>query len=182
MRLTWRSIGLTVLVVSLAFGAMGCAKKAANTGSSPGGGGGGSFSVRTPTVEPTELTSSLAGQAGGQTTGTAKFIAGNPGTRVTVEMKGLPPGAHTAYIYHVNCEGQGEKHGPLTQLDAGADGAGTSSTQFVSFTLGHFLEGDHFVAVHAATGDNPGAVISCGKIENASAATGAATATATTTP
>ena len=169
MQRNWRIIVLVLMLAMLATGSLACAKRNTTpaSGSTPGGGGaGGGAVIRTQIPDPTALTATLAAEGGGQAAGTVEFVAGNPGTKVTVQMTGLTPGKHVGFIYHASCEGAGEKHGPLTEIEAGADGSGTATTNFVSFALVHFIEEPHFLAVHAGDAAAPGEVVSCGEIEN----------------
>ena len=182
MRVSRRAIAVGLAVAAIALVSIACTKKDSGTAGGAAGAGG---PVRTSTPEPTALSATLSARGGGQASGTAQFVPGSPGTRVTLEMKSLPSGPKTAYIYKGSCEGAGQRFGPLTTLEPAADGSATSSTNFVSFTLGQFLDGEHFLSVHAGTGDNAGAVLSCGKIEaggGAASGGGGAAATATGTP
>jgi hypothetical protein len=169
----WRIIVLGLLLAMLATGTLACAKRnttasGSNNGGGGGGAGGGGAVIRTQIPDPTALTATLAPEGGGQAAGTVEFAPGSPGTKVTVNATGLTPGKHVGFIYHGSCEGAGEKHGPLTEIEAGADGAGTATTNFVSFALVHFIEEVHFIAIHAGDAAAPGAVVSCGEIKNAS--------------
>jgi hypothetical protein len=100
-------------------------------------------------------------------TGTADLVPGSPGTKITVELKGLPAGDFVAYIYHQSCQGSGERHGPLTKFTVEGDTA-TSVTNFVSLALNHFSSEAHFIVVHKGTSDAPGDPVSCGEIKAAS--------------
>jgi hypothetical protein len=165
------TVGLMVLIMLL--GAVACAKRTpgGNASSSNGGGGGGSNTAASPTATKaaaaTELTATIEAVGGSGVTGTADLVPGSPGTKITVELKGLPAGDHVAYIYHQSCEGSGERHGPLTAFTTEGD-TSTSVTPFVSLALDHFASEPHFIVIQEGTSDAPGAAIACGEIKAAS--------------
>lgn len=163
MRRNWQSAALGLAIVLLAGAAVGCAKR--DTTTSGGMQVGSLGSVRTPMPDPTGLVATLAAQGGGKAAGTAELVPSDAGSKISVTMQGLAAGNYTAYIYHNNCDGAGEKHGPLTAFTAAADGAGTSVTNFVTLRLVHFSEDVHFIAIHQSTPAATGPQVACGKIE-----------------
>ena len=119
MRRTWTIIGIALLSSLLVFGAMGCKKRVPTT---PTGTTNfvGVAPAQTEIPEPDALVAELKPVGTSQAAGKATFAKGDSGvgSKITVEMTGLPAGAHLNYIYHNNCNGEGEKHGPLTALNA----------------------------------------------------------------
>lgn len=160
---------MVILLVSVT----ACAKRTVggNTSGSSGSGGGGgnAAAAATETAAPraTELTATMEAEGGSGVTGTADLVPGSPGTKITVELQGLPAGDHVAYIYHQSCEGSGERHGPLTAFTAEGD-TSTSTTNFVSLALDHFNSEPHFIVIQGGTSDAPGDPIACGEIKAAS--------------
>ncbi|MSQ35798.1 MAG: hypothetical protein EXR63_01460 [Dehalococcoidia bacterium] len=163
MQRKWQSVALGLAVVLLAAGALGCAKRQAATSSVSQVGGIGS--VRTQTPDPMGLQAVLGAQGGGRASGTAELLPGDSGSKIAVTLQGLAAGAYTGFIYHVSCGGAGEKHGPLAAFTAAADGAGTSTTNFITLRLVHFAEDVHFMAIHSGTSDAPGPLVACGEIK-----------------
>jgi hypothetical protein len=159
----WQLLALGLAIAVLAVGALGCAKRQPATGS--GSSVGGLGSVRTQIPDPTALTAALTAQGGGRASGTAELLPGDSGSKVTLTLAGLAAGNYIGYVYHKSCEGAGEKHGPLTAFTAAADGAGTSTTNFITLRLVHFIEDEHFIAVHQGSTEAPGPLVACGKIE-----------------
>lgn len=168
MRKTFAIVGVTLLGAGLAFGAIGCTKRIAPppvastnfVGVAP---------AQTEIPEPEALVAELKAVGSGQTSGKASFAKGDSGvgSKITVEVTGAPPGAHLNYIYHNNCTGEGEKHGPLTALNADAAGVATGVTNFSSLSMAHFVTGSHFLAVHGgATSETAGPAIACGAIKD----------------
>lgn len=159
-------MGLLVLIVAV--GAIGCAKRQPATSSSTvGSGGGGSAPVRTAEAEVTSVKGTMEAKGGSNVTGTAELAPGNPGTKVTVTVKGLQGSQYIAYIYHGSCDGAGERHGPLSAFQADGDNF-TSTTNFISLALNHFGGEPHFLVIHTGTSDNVGASVSCAELKNAS--------------
>jgi Cu/Zn superoxide dismutase len=159
------TVGLLVLM--LAVTALACEKRTpGQTSASSGGGSGGGTPAPTRTAVPevTALEATMEGEGGSSVTGTAELVPGNPGTRITVTVQGLPAGNHVAYIYHQSCEGSGERHGPLTAFTAEGENS-TSTTNFVSLAMGHFAGESHFIVIHSGTSDNPGEAVSCGEVQ-----------------
>ena len=159
-------VGLLTIVVATAL--LGCAKREpVQSSSSSSNTGGGTAATRVATIEATELVAEMKAVGGGAVTGTADLLAATPGTKITVELKGLPAGDHVAYIYHASCSGTGERHGPLSAFTTTGD-TSTSVTNFVSLALNHFNSEPHFIVIQNGTSDNPGPAIACGEIKDAS--------------
>lgn len=159
-------VSLTMVVVAATL--LGCAKRepVQSSSSSSSSGSTTSAATREATAEATELVAEMKAEAGSGITGTADLIAATPGTKITVELKGLTAGDHVAYIYHGSCAGSGERHGPLSAFNISGDTA-TSTTNFVSLALSHFASESHFIVVQKGTSDAPGAAESCGEVKAA---------------
>lgn len=168
MRKKFAMIGIPLLGAALLFSVFPCTKRIAPpptastnfVGVAP---------ARTEIPEPAALVAELKSEGSGQTTGKATFAKGDSGvgSKITVEITGAPPGAHLNYIYHNNCKGEGEKHGPLSALNADASGAASGVTNFISLSMSHFVTGSHFLAVHGgATSETAGPAIACGEIKD----------------
>ena len=114
--------------------------------------------------DASELVANIAGVGDVAASGTATFFAEGSGTRIEVSITGLPPGMHANHVHHGSCEGQGEVHVPLTELDVSAGGDAQASTVWPDNDLTHFST-SHYVAAHElSSADGVGPVIACGNV------------------
>jgi hypothetical protein len=161
-------LGVGLLVVIVAVGALGCAKRQPVTSASTTTtSGGGAAPVRTAEAEVTSVKGPMEAKGGSNVTGTAELSAATPGTKVLVTVKGLTGTQYIAYIYHGSCEGAGERHGPLSAFQADGDNF-TSTTNFISLALNHFGGEPHFLVIHTGTSDSVGTAVSCAELKTAS--------------
>lgn len=168
MRGNIRIWGVSLLLLTVALVAVGCEKREPVTSSTVSNtGGGGSTAVRTAEAEVTSVKGPMEAKGGSNVTGTAELVAGTPGTKVTVTVKGLQGSQYVAYIYHGSCDGAGERHGPLSAFQPDGDNS-TSTTNFISLALNHFGGEPHFLVIHTGTSDNVGASVSCAELKSGS--------------
>ena len=95
--------------------------------------------------------------------GSALITATGSTTEVTVQLTGLPEGAHAGHIHQGTCEAPGSPVAPLQEVTAGQDGAGTI-TSIAEVDPMSVMDGNHIVAYHERGAPNPGAPIVCGQI------------------
>ncbi len=157
MRKHWLLIGIGLFIAIFAFAAVACDDDDdEDNGDSNGG-------------EPTEISSAqiagivLSALEDSGVTGSATIVDVDGNTVVTVTVDGgLEEGAHANHIHDGSCADQGAPHVTLVELEADASGsaATTETTGYAEGDPGfaHWLEEDHYVAVH----DLGGAVVACG--------------------
>jgi hypothetical protein len=126
------------------------------------------------TVAPVPTDTSMAAQpmAGSVTmnavgtsgvTGQASFMEHGAGqTMVTVNLRAQGNTTHSGHIHQGTCDSPGQVVQPLQDVTL-ANGTG-SSTSTVSVPLATVMNGQHIVAYHASSGENPGPPVVCGQI------------------
>lgn len=95
-------------------------------------------------------------------TGEAQFMDQNPQTMVTVNLTAQGSSTHSGHIHTGTCASPGAVVAPLKDITL-ANGSGTSSTS-IPVPMATVMNGQHIVAYHAGSGDNPGAPVVCGEI------------------
>jgi predicted lipoprotein with Yx(FWY)xxD motif len=185
MRKPWTLIGISVLMAALTVAAIGCSsdnKKDTGAGatatevvSETPRATQSATGTPAPGAEIAPITmnevngSGVTGSATITETGVNVAVASPGHTQVVVTIDGgLEPGSHLSHIHHGNCSNPtGEIHVNLTNVEAGADGAGIALTSDPVPAAGgepppfsHWLAREHYVAVHALNGD----VVSCGDV------------------
>jgi hypothetical protein len=100
---------------------------------------------------------------GSGVTGQAQFMDHGQGqTMVTVNLAAQGNSTHSGHIHQGTCDAPGSVVAPLQDITL-ANGAGTS-TSTVPAPLATVMNGQHIVAYHASSGENPGAPVVCGQI------------------
>lgn len=178
MKRHWLLIGMALLAVAFAVGAVAC--------------GGGKKEKKAPTAteeayaSPEATATAPAGGAGAEiapitmnqvdgseVTGSATMTeTATGGTQVEVTIAGyLEEGSHQSHLHHGTCATQpGEIHTTLSSVEAGADGSGSASTTIETADdpanppFSHWLAREHYLAVHALDGT----LVSCGDVVAAS--------------
>jgi hypothetical protein len=111
-------------------------------------------------------------------TGQAQIMDhGNGSTMVTVNLMAQGNSTHSGHIHTGTCDAPGDVVVPLQDVTL-ANGTGSSSST-LQVPLATVMNGQHIVAYHASSGDNPGAPVVCGTIP--AMAAGGATAGSTGT-
>lgn len=106
-------------------------------------------------------------------TGQAQIMDhGNGQTMVTVNLTAQGNSTHSGHIHTGTCEAPGDVVVPLQDITL-ANGTGSSSST-LSVPLSTVMNGQHIIAYHASSGDNPGAPVVCGAIPAQQGGTGAA--------
>lgn len=95
-------------------------------------------------------------------TGQAQFMSQGEGTMVMVNLTAQGNSTHSGHIHQGTCDAPGEVVVPLQDVTL-ANGAGSSSST-IQVPLATVMNGQHIVAYHASSGDNPGAPVVCGQI------------------
>jgi hypothetical protein len=95
-------------------------------------------------------------------TGEAQFMDQGPQTMVTVNLTAQGSSTHSGHIHTGTCASPGAVVVPLNDITL-ANGSGTSSTS-IPVPMATVMNGQHIVAYHASSGDNPGAPVVCGEI------------------
>ncbi|HEX2208165.1 MAG TPA: hypothetical protein VHG93_10825 [Longimicrobium sp.] len=107
------------------------------------------------------VTMNAAGNSG--LTGQAQFMDHGQGqTMVTVTLTGQGNGTRSGHVHQGTCDRPGQVVAPLQDVTL-ANGTGTS-TSTVQVPLATVMNGQHIVAYHTGSGDNPGAPAVCGQI------------------
>ncbi|WP_420125989.1 hypothetical protein [Longimicrobium sp.] len=119
------------------------------------------------TATANTVTMNAVGTSG--VTGQAQFMSEGEGTMVMVNLTAQGNSTHSGHIHQGTCDAPGEVVVPLQDVTL-SNGAGSSSTT-IQVPLATVMNGQHIVAYHASSGDNPGAPVVCGQIP---AQTGAA--------
>jgi hypothetical protein len=96
-------------------------------------------------------------------TGQAQFMEHGAGqTMVTVNLTAQGGSTHSGHIHTGTCDAPGAVVVPLQDVTL-ANGTG-SSTSTIEVPLATVMNGQHIVAYHQSSGDNPGAPVVCGAI------------------
>ena len=96
-------------------------------------------------------------------TGQAQIMDhGNNQTMVTVNLTAQGNSTHSGHIHTGTCDAPGDVVVPLEDVTL-ANGAGSSSST-LSVPLATVMNGQHIVAYHQSSGENPGAPVVCGAI------------------
>lgn len=115
------------------------------------------------------VTMNAAGGSG--VTGQAQFMDhGSGSTMVTVNLTAQGNSTHSGHIHTGTCDAPGDVVVPLQDVTL-ANGTGSSSST-LQVPLATVMNGQHIVAYHASSGDNPGAPVVCGTIPAMGAAAG----------
>ncbi|HST61871.1 MAG TPA: hypothetical protein VLK84_24435 [Longimicrobium sp.] len=110
-------------------------------------------------------------------TGQAQFMdQGGTATMVMVNLTAQGNSTHSGHIHTGTCDAPGDVVVPLQDVTL-ANGTGSASST-IQVPMATVMNGQHIVAYHASSGDNPGAPVVCGTIP-AMAAGGAAASTGT---
>ncbi len=159
MRRNWLLIGIGLLVAVFAVGAVACGD---DDGDSNGDSNGGD-ATEPSSAEIADIVLSAFEDSGVSGSASITDSGGNTEVTVTVDA-GLEEGSHLNHIHDGTCDDQGDPHVTLTEVAAGADGSApaTTTTEFAEGDPGfaHWLEADHYVAVHALDGS----VVACGDV------------------
>lgn len=160
MRKNWLLIGIGLFIAIFAFAAVACDDDDDEDNGATNGG------------EPTEISSAqiagivLSALEDSGVTGSATIVDVDGNTEVTVAVDGgLEEGSHLNHIHDGSCaDPTGPVHVTLTALEAdeGGSAATTTTTEFEEDNpdFAHWLEADHYVAVH----DLGGAIVACGDV------------------
>lgn len=95
-------------------------------------------------------------------TGQAQFMDQAGQTMVMVNLTAQGNSTHSGHIHSGTCASPGPVVVPLNDITL-ANGAGTSSTT-VAVPMATVMNGQHIVAYHASSGENPGPPVVCGEI------------------
>jgi hypothetical protein len=157
---------ILVLAAAAAFAlAAGCGGSSGDdddSGDGGGGGGGGApTATRTPRVTVTNATVTFEASATSPATGTATLVQDGGNVQITVTMTGLPEGAHALYVNRGACDDPG-RVGPLTPLEAAADGSASSESSMLA-QLTDFV-GGHVLIYEGETASTDAVVLLCGEI------------------
>jgi hypothetical protein len=107
------------------------------------------------------VTMNAAGGSG--VTGQAQFMDhGSGSTMVTVNLTAQGSSTHSGHIHTGTCDAPGPVVVPLQDVTL-ANGTGSSSST-IQVPLATVMNGQHIVAYHASSGENPGAPVVCGTI------------------
>jgi hypothetical protein len=106
------------------------------------------------------VTMNAVGSSG--VTGQAQFMSQGEGTMVMVNLTAQGNSTHSGHIHQGTCDAPGEVVVPLQDVTL-ANGTGSSSST-IQVPLATVMNGQHIVAYHASSGDNPGAPVVCGQI------------------
>ncbi|HEV3049950.1 MAG TPA: hypothetical protein VGX50_06565 [Longimicrobium sp.] len=107
------------------------------------------------------VTMNAVGNSG--VTGQAQFMDHGQGqTMVTVNLTGQGSSTHSGHIHQGTCDAPGSVVAPLQDITL-ANGTGTSTTT-VPAPLATVMNGQHIVAYHTSSGENPGAPVVCAQI------------------
>lgn len=107
------------------------------------------------------VTMNAVGSSG--VTGQAQFMDHGSGqTMVTVNLTAQGTSTHSGHIHQGTCDSPGQVVVPLQDVTL-ANGTGSSSST-INVPLATVMNGQHIVAYHASSGDNPGAPVVCGQI------------------
>ena len=126
-----------------------------------GGGGGAPTATRTPRVTVTNASVTFEASAGSPATGTATLVQDGGNVQITVSMTGLPEGIHALYVNRGACDDPG-RVGPLTPLEAGADGSAESVSSMLA-QLTDFV-GGRVLIYEGETASTEAVVLLCGEI------------------
>jgi hypothetical protein len=106
---------------------------------------------------------------GSGVTGQAQFMDHGAGsTMVTVNLTAQGNTTHSGHIHTGTCDAPGDVVAPLQDVTL-ANGTGSSSST-LQIPLATVMNGQHIVAYHQSSGDNPGAPVVCGQIPAQAAA------------
>ncbi len=96
-------------------------------------------------------------------TGQAQFMdQGGTATMVMVNLTAQGNSTHSGHIHTGTCDAPGDVVVPLQDVTL-ANGTGSSSST-IQVPMATVMNGQHIVAYHASSGDNPGAPVVCGTI------------------
>jgi hypothetical protein len=116
---------------------------------------------------------------GSGVTGQSQFMDhGGGSTMVTVNLTAQGNSTHSGHIHTGTCDAPGDVVAPLQDVTL-ANGTGSSSST-LQVPLATVMNGQHIVAYHASSGENPGAPVVCGTIPAMAAGGAAAGSTGTT--
>jgi len=102
--------------------------------------------------------------AGSGVTGAAVATKVGAGSEIVITAAGLPAGKHSTYLKADACEGGGQRFGPLTAMEAAADGSAEATTQLPAARLGELLEKHYHIVIYEGDDATQGAVIACGEL------------------
>jgi hypothetical protein len=106
------------------------------------------------------VTMNAVGSSG--VTGQAQFMDQAGQTMVMVNLTAQGNSTHSGHIHTGTCASPGAVVAPLQDITL-ANGSGTSSST-VPVPMSTVMNGQHIVAYHASSGENPGAPVVCGQI------------------
>lgn len=164
-------LGMVLLASSACGGDSDSDGGSSSTGSSaaaPSGSGDSASSAARPTTpatpEPTEASATIEAVAGSGVTGTATATKVGAGSEVVISVTGLAAGKHSTYLKADACDGAGQRFGPLTELEAAADGAAEATTPLPAARLGELLDKKYHVVIYAGDNSAQGDVVGCGEL------------------
>ncbi|HYW13561.1 MAG TPA: hypothetical protein VE871_16490, partial [Longimicrobium sp.] len=102
---------------------------------------------------------------------------GGTATMVMVTLTAQGNSTHSGHIHTGTCDAPGDVVVPLQDVTL-ANGTGNSSST-IQVPMATVMNGQHIVAYHASSGDNPGAPVVCGTIPAMAAGGAAAGSTGT---
>jgi hypothetical protein len=121
----------------------------------------GDTSMAGATAMGSAVTMNAVGTSG--VTGQAQFMEHGTGqTMVMVNLTAQGNSTHSGHIHTGTCDAPGDVVAPLQDVTL-ANGTGSSSST-LEIPLGTVMNGQHIVAYHQSSGDNPGAPVVCGQI------------------
>ena len=139
-----------------------------SSGAAPSSSGASASSADRPTApatpEPTEASATIEAVAGSGVTGTATATKVGAGSEVVISVTGLSAGKHSTYLKADACDGAGQRFGPLTELEASADGDAEATTPLPAARLGELLDKKYHVVIYAGDNSAQGDIVGCGEL------------------